>query len=671
MINAAGILIIDKQGLALFIKRGPGSDMPGLWCIPGGRLEDGEDAQTAAIREVQEEAGYAADPKALSVWTRRVSPRETTGAAPTPPPGGKVTPEAIEAISQQGSQVTQLAGEQVDFTTFILKDVEHFEPVLGPVDSPEHVAYAWAPVDQPPEPLHPGVQIALRRFRMHEMDVAKAIAGGELTSPQRYDNIVFVDIRITGTGMSFRQKFNEHVWRDPSLYLNQDFLDRCNGLPVILEHPESAILNTKEYRKRNIGSVVVPYIKQDEVWGVIRVMDASAAQMLVEDKLSTSPAVVWRDPDVNNKFEMEDGSKFLIEGQPSLLDHIAICEHGVWDKGGPPTGVETTTATTRKDDDMKLARMKDESDEQYKVRCDEMEKLLETARADNAGGKDLDAVLKGMDAVTKALDSTNKRLDSIEDMNAKREDKARKDAEEDEAEKKADARRRADAFEFGARKDGEEDDDFKKRLDAEEKDCLDAEMEAGEPEPVAMDKAKKRRRDAEEEDEKMAKDRKDRKDSRIDSDTVNGLLARIDELEGKIPVHMADEDFAAMAAIQARADGIYNLLGRSASRAMQGESPLAYRRRLLDGVKEHTDYKAVDLGVIAVDSSAFDVIEGQIFQQAALVARSPASVPPGELREVVRQSNGHTITEFVGDPLSWMSNNSPVAQAVTAFNSKK
>jgi hypothetical protein len=29
----------------------------------------------------------------------------------------------------------------------------------------------------------------------------------------------------------------------------------------------------------------------------------------------------------------------LVEGNPSFVDHLAICEKGVWDKGGDPSGI--------------------------------------------------------------------------------------------------------------------------------------------------------------------------------------------------------------------------------------------------------------------------------------------------------------------------------------------
>jgi hypothetical protein len=49
--------------------------------------------------------------------------------------------------------------------------------------------------------------------------------------------------------------------------------------------------------------------------------------------------VVFRDPKVNYNLEMEDGSNLLVEGNPSFVDHLAICEKGVWDKGGDASGI--------------------------------------------------------------------------------------------------------------------------------------------------------------------------------------------------------------------------------------------------------------------------------------------------------------------------------------------
>src|SRR5262249_42752951 len=157
------------------------------------------------------------------------------------------------------------------------------------------------------------------------------------------------DVRVTGTGEAYRSMKKdeegnvlydeEYVWRDPSLYLNEEFLERCNGVPVILEHPETSTLTTEEYRTRTIGALKLPYIIGDDFWAIAGVQDDAAARIMSEQQLSTSPAVSWSDPDTNVAGKLKDGSNFLIEGKPTLLDHLAICWQGVWDKEGGPTGI--------------------------------------------------------------------------------------------------------------------------------------------------------------------------------------------------------------------------------------------------------------------------------------------------------------------------------------------
>ena len=195
--------------------------------------------------------------------------------------------------------------------------------------------------------LHPGVQVALDRLNMDELGVARAMAAGRLSSPQRYENIWLFAIRITGTGVAYRHGRKEFVWRDPAIYLNDEFLARCNGLAVIWEHPEKSLLNGKEYTERAIGSIFLPYLRPDradEVWGIAKIHDEGAAKDMDENPMSTSPAVNFADPTENDRVKLEGGKVMLIEGSPSVIDHVAICPAGVWDKSGPPNGVESMNA---------------------------------------------------------------------------------------------------------------------------------------------------------------------------------------------------------------------------------------------------------------------------------------------------------------------------------------
>ena len=47
--------LIDKDGRVLLAQRPPNKSMAGLWEVPGGKVEDGENPEDALIRELNEE----------------------------------------------------------------------------------------------------------------------------------------------------------------------------------------------------------------------------------------------------------------------------------------------------------------------------------------------------------------------------------------------------------------------------------------------------------------------------------------------------------------------------------------------------------------------------------------------------------------------------------------
>ncbi|MDR2491701.1 MAG: (deoxy)nucleoside triphosphate pyrophosphohydrolase [Spirochaetaceae bacterium] len=49
-----------KDGAVFAARRLPGGEMSGRWELPGGKVEDGEDAEQALIRELDEELGVQA-----------------------------------------------------------------------------------------------------------------------------------------------------------------------------------------------------------------------------------------------------------------------------------------------------------------------------------------------------------------------------------------------------------------------------------------------------------------------------------------------------------------------------------------------------------------------------------------------------------------------------------
>ncbi len=57
----AAVVIWNEQDQLLLIKRGPRATKSGLWAIPAGYVDYGEDVRTAAARELHEETGLVAD----------------------------------------------------------------------------------------------------------------------------------------------------------------------------------------------------------------------------------------------------------------------------------------------------------------------------------------------------------------------------------------------------------------------------------------------------------------------------------------------------------------------------------------------------------------------------------------------------------------------------------
>jgi 8-oxo-dGTP pyrophosphatase MutT (NUDIX family) len=110
----AGILIQTKDGRVLFLKRSPDEDNPGEWCLPGGASDGDEDPGTTAIRETREETGWTPEDK---------------------------KPVKLAVIKEW------------QYTVFKVAVNSEFIPTL----SDESVGYAWAPLDDPPQPLLSGL----------------------------------------------------------------------------------------------------------------------------------------------------------------------------------------------------------------------------------------------------------------------------------------------------------------------------------------------------------------------------------------------------------------------------------------------------------------------------------------------------------------------------------
>ncbi|HCR1905273.1 TPA: NUDIX domain-containing protein [Enterobacter asburiae] len=531
--------IMFRQGKFVFLIQR--SD-DGTWCPPGGTVEPGELAIDAARREVLEEVGYQYD--------------------------GPLTPHSVYG----------------DYLTFRAEVPDRFEAKLND----ESLAAGWFHIDDLPKPLHQPFAEMLAQQALNETEVAALIADGTLSSPQFFINMWMFAIRVTGTGITWRSADQQMAFRNPDDYLTPEFLQRVAGVPLIWLHPEKNKLDSDEFAKRVIGTLTNSWVADNgEVWTIGRVYDAEAAEIMATRQLSTSPTVTFSE--MQDSIIKIDGQPLLVEGSPVLLDHVAICEQGVWDKLLAPTGVKSDSIPN------------------------EAEKMDEE---------------KIVALINQTLDARMAKADSEE---ADR--KAKADAEEAAKKEKADAEAK-EAEEAKAKADAEEK-AAKEKADAEAKEKADAE-----------------------EAERMAKEKAD-----------SQLRQEIADLRSRIPTELSDEERNEVADAQVKADSVFSCFGKRAPVPLSGEKPLAYRRRLMIQLQEHSpDFKSVDLSSIA-DSALLSVAEKTIYADAQKSAS--LSVGPGMLREIKRaDATGRQISTFEGDPAATWAPFQSGKRQVTSFNNQ-
>ena len=222
-----------------------------------------------------------------------------------------------------------------DYLTFRAAVPEKFEAKLND----ESLAAGWFHIEDLPTPLHQPFAEMLAQQALNETEVAALIADGTLSSPQYFINMWMFAIRVTGTGVTWRSADQQMTFRNPDDYLTPEFLQRVAGLPLIWLHPEKNTLDSDEFAKRVIGTLTNSWVADNgEVWAIARVYDAEAAEIMATRQLSTSPTVKFVEVP---KSIIVDGQPLLVEPSPELLDHVAICEQGVWDKLLAPTGVKS------------------------------------------------------------------------------------------------------------------------------------------------------------------------------------------------------------------------------------------------------------------------------------------------------------------------------------------
>jgi hypothetical protein len=464
-----------------------------------------------------------------------------------------------------------------------------------------------------------------------DFETAEAIRDEKLPSPTKYGDFYLFDLRVTGTGHAYRDSLDEWAIRDPKLWLHDDFVKRVNGLPVIFEHPERSGLNSDEFKERAIGTVILPYVKGDEVWGIAKIFDADAAELMQTTHVSTSPGVT--PPQGSEATELKDGTKVLAEGLPLILDHLAVCEAGVWDKDGPPEGVRLDRKGSVVTEEEKKALEKERDD--AKIRADAAESELKEVKADKA-----------------RRDAEEKEL----------EDKRRKDAEESDKEELA-------AME--KEKADKKKDSRKSRHDKHDGDIMDC-AKCDSEEKEEADKAKKDAAAKEEIDaNEGTKEIHDSKALREELEATNKRFSEMASQLAALSRPPSIEDTDAIAKSFHRADALFQMLGEKTPTAMPGEKPIAYRRRLANRLRPFTDSWKNYAFHDAQHAQDFDLVERAIYAEAEAHVNKTVEDRPGFLQELVDRHSipGKVKTTFRGDSrAAWLPFMPPVQRYIVGFN---
>jgi hypothetical protein len=321
-----------------------------------------------------------------------------------------------------------------------------------------------------------------------------------------------------------------------------------------------------------------------------------------------------------------------------------------------------------------------------------------------AGSASVDTMLA--DAIAK-MDAMNKRMDALETGGGSKSpikgDASKKSDDDDDDDKKDDAfppKKKDDA----AKKADDDDDDkkddgisgVKNRIcdDDEKSDAFtvkkgdDGELEIKhEPEEKKADKRRKdsakkdsKKADAKKADAKKAddddddkrdddddddkKDDSSKKSDDDDDDKKDSAAAKADSVAMRRQIQdqaatlrrleallkpKSDDEHAAFADAQSRADAVFNGFGQRAPRPLEGETIIDYRKRLATKLKGYsTAWKSVKFSQLPEE--AFNIAETQVYADAISAATNPTDLEAGELRQVTKTdpSTGVRTIVFYG-----------------------
>lgn len=167
-----------------------------------------------------------------------------------------------------------------------------------------------------------------------ELELATQLAAGAFRGPVSLGASWLVVVRITGSGVAWRQAHEEFCWRSPAVWSTPKMARRCAGLAVLVGHPaEGVVSNLEDFQTRCVGVVLLAFARGEDLMAVARIFDQELAVAVAEGRVSTSPSCTFS-PGATASITLPSGETLVVEGEPALLDHLALVREGggVWDR---------------------------------------------------------------------------------------------------------------------------------------------------------------------------------------------------------------------------------------------------------------------------------------------------------------------------------------------------
>lgn len=265
-------------------------------------------------------------------------------------------------------------------------------------------------------------------------EIIDGLIDGNLKSPQTYGESFYILLRITGTGITERLILNTDgtpllkngepqyykINRMPEEFLSDKFLEACNGLPVLIQHPEDTkdrFLDGINYKDHTVGTIIKAFVKDNEVWGVARILDPMVLNLILNGLNSTSPAIT------SHNTIREDGNT---DEHFDYIDHLALVVEGYWDA--------YTKKAIQIDDKKNIKGGSEMPNEELEKKVDNEEIPEVETKVDN--GDKIDLLIEKVEKLLTAL--TTAKTDNAEEEIKKvdnEEEKEKVDNEEEEPKK--------------------------------------------------------------------------------------------------------------------------------------------------------------------------------------------------------------------------------------------